>query len=303
MLGICLQILAVIGIILLALLALVLVVLILVLFFPVTYHIHGKKDEGCLSMRAKAKWLFGLIHVNYRYPDPGHVIVKALWVTVYDSIPGEKKATVKEKGAREAESAGKEAEKAAQATDEKKDSGVHAAAEGRAGAGSDKKTGQESAADASVSGISQKIEKIKYTIKSMYDKIKEIWENISYYIELLREEETKQLFSYAVARLAKILRNIRPRRIEADILFGTGSPDTTGYAYGAYCMLSSTLRARVWVTPDFEKAVFQGRFDVAGHVALWVLTVNVLQVALDRRLRVFIRKMKAGRKASAKLSV
>lgn len=161
--------------------------------------------------------------------------------------------------------------------------------------------------ESSVGKFFQKIEKIKYTIRSICDKIKEIWENISYYIELLQEESTKELFADVSLSVGKLLRCIRPRRIRAEILFGTGSPDTTGYVYGLYCMLAAFVRqGKVCVTPDFENAVFRGEMEISGHVTLWVLLVNGVKLALDKRLKRFVRKLRktnAGGKDSKKDSV
>ena len=138
--------------------------------------------------------------------------------------------------------------------------------------------------------ILQKIQKIKYTISSICDKIKKIWDNISYYLELLQEETTRQFLADVRNRSGKMLKNVLPRHIRADIRFGTGSPDTTGYLYGAFCMVSPMLGSKVNVIPDFEKAVFQGEFDISGHVTAVVLLWNLCRMALDRRLRLLIRK-------------
>ena len=139
----------------------------------------------------------------------------------------------------------------------------------------------------------EKIKKIKYTIQGIYDKIKRIWENISYYTALLREEDTKELFAHAMHVSGRILKSIRPRRIKADIVFGTGSPDTTGYLYGAYCVMTASMRNKAFlVTPDFERRIFQGEFDLAGHVCMGILLLNGLQLLMDKKLHIFIGKIK-----------
>ncbi len=151
---------------------------------------------------------------------------------------------------------------------------------------------EESRSEDARGGLLKKFQKIKYTICNIYDKIRGIWKNISYYSALLQEENTKQLYSYAKLCAAKILKNIRPRHIRADILFGTGSPDTTGYVFGLYCMLYPALGAKCVVTPDFERAVLEGRADISGHITVFVLGINVLRLMLDKKLRRFIRKLK-----------
>lgn len=314
MLDICLQILSVLGILFLALLALAVTVLLLVLFFPVTYRIAGEKREDGVCIRAKAIWLFGLFRILYRYPEPGRVTAKALWITVYDArVPAGGEAAGDSASGKKRKK--KKADSAASGEKRESESGSGVAGEAVSGEGihspeerSDTIIGAEETSaeresrdprengNAEKGKISQKIEKIKYTIHSIYDKIKEIWENIKYYTELLQEEDTKQLFSDVWFRVYKILRNMRPRRLKADILFGTGSPDTTGYLYGAYCMASSGRGYGLAVTPDFERAVLEAEFDVAGHITVWVLLINLLRLILDRRLREFIGKIKTGKK-------
>lgn len=384
MLGIVLKVLSILGIVLLVLLGLLILGTLLVLFCPITYRIRGSRDEAGLRLCIRVNWLFGLLRLRYRYPEPGRLTAKALWFRLLDiRIPGEKgDGSGKEAGGRRKKAVQQEtaeegaggrkgkkglgAQGSGQAKAEKKtgpkeapekgddqaggqeapgkadgqagqeasgkadgQAGQEASGKGDGQAGQeppgkgDGQTGQEasaSAAEESGNGqpetggtgsgdasadevaedsgplgkISQKIRKIWYTICNIYDKIKKIWKNISYYVELLQEENTRQLVAHARKRAGKILKSIRPKRVRADITFGTGAPDTTGYLYGAYCAASALLGTGFWLTPDFERRVLEGEFDVAGHVTVWVFFVNGLRLLLDRRLRVLIRKLKAG---------
>ena len=146
--------------------------------------------------------------------------------------------------------------------------------------------------DENSSRISQIIAKIQYTFRSVYDKIKEIWQNISYYKDLFSDRETGLLFSHVMFRLGRILKSLRPRKLKAQVLFGTGAPDTTGYAFGLYGMLMPFLGPSVQVTPDFERAVLEGNFSASGFMTLAVLLWHVLQAAMDRRLKLFIDRIK-----------
>lgn len=294
MLDILLQILSVLGILLLVVLGFLAAAVLLVLFFPVTYRADGKKSPEELVLRAKADWLFGLLRVRYSYPETGTVTVKLLWITLYKSekdlakpktvLVKEDKVTVQETEKEDQQ------EKSKEISEETSGEASKETAEETS-----KEITEETAEDASeskISFISKKIEKIKYTINGTYDKIKKMWKNISYYAELLREEETRLLFSHAKLRLWKILKSIRPRKLRADILFGTGAPDTTGYAFGVYAALSPALGPHVAVTPDFERAVFQGEFEAAGHIMAAVLLWHALRIVLDRRLWRLLDKLK-----------
>lgn len=166
-------------------------------------------------------------------------------------------------------------------------------------AGSSDSGGASEASQESSGKFSQKIQKIKYTICNIYDKIKKIWKNISYYIELLQEENTKQLAAHALERGKKVFKSVGPRHVKGELVFGAGSPDTTGYLYGGYCVVASLFGIGFRVTPDFEQKRLEGEFDVSGHVILWVFAINGLKLLFDRKLRVFLRGLKAAQKKAS----
>lgn len=356
MLDAILKCLSVVGIVLLVLVILLLAVLLLVLFFPVTYRLHGTKNVEKLELSARMNWLFGLLRVHASYPEPGMLTVKLLWFKLYrmklppegnkeekdeappslDKEPGrEGDRTVNGAESGPAKASGQEKTMPAEtpgrgeATPESRSGQDKAREEGASGPGEalpedtpkreesreegasgpgealpegtpkreesreKEASGQEESGSGGLrDGFFEKFQKIKYTICSLYDKIKEIWKNISYYTALLQEENTRQLWAYAKQRAAKILKSIRPRHIRADVLFGTGSPDTTGYAYGMYCMFSPVLGPKVLVTPDFERTVLEGRLDISGHITIFVLVINIARLMMDKKLRVFVRKLK-----------
>lgn len=308
MLDIFLQILSVIGILLLVIGLVLLTVVLLVLFYPVTYQVSGRKTPEELTVKARVNWLFGCLRVRYAYPEPGKVTVKFLWFTLYEM--GEDTASDRETDGKKA---GEKRKQVSSLTDDAvteksdakncPDAAQESSAESSsAGQEPDKKEteqekdGQERTEQEETeqggSWISKKIAKIKYTIRSIYDKIIRIWQNISYYVELWNEENTRQLLSHVMLRVRKILKSLRPRKLRADILFGTGAPDTTGYAFGVYGMLMPLLGPEVVVTPDFQRAVFQGSFQASGFMTLFELLRQVLLVVLDKRLKQFLKKLK-----------
>lgn len=311
MLDICLKLLAIIGILLLILLGLFFAALFLVLFYPIAYRVRGRKDAESFELSVRVSWLAGFLRAQYRYPDPGRIKLKFLCFTLCDrkvpppngedagkkkkngaeKIPAEKKAEDKNPGGTAGASGGEQSGSQQEEKSVEEGGGKMPEASGGIG-GEDTPPVSDNGEEEKPGNFFEKIKKIKYTIQTIYDKIKRIWENISYYTELLQEEDTKELFAHALQVIGKILKSIRPRRVKADILFGTGSPDTTGYAYGAYCMLTASMKPGFLVTPDFEQKIFQGEFDLAGHVCTGVLLINGLKLLLDKKLHIFIGKIK-----------
>lgn len=329
--AIVLQILSILGILLLIALCVLILVLVLLLFWPVTYRLEGQKSEAETTWKFRALWLFGLARAGYRYPDPGRLTVKLLWFTLYDSgaeaadtesssdtqntaakNTGTKNAettrsetinSAKHKQtedadlreeARSTETCTKEQQNAAQQNTmqqdkESKDSSAEEPGPGK------KQTTEDAAKKSRITfkeRLFAKIEKIKYTIRKIYDKIRHILGEVDYYKELLQDEDTRALLTHARKRIGRVLHHIRPRTLKADILFGTGSPDTTGYAYGIYGMFSPQLGKDICITPDFTQQVLTGRIYAAGHVTVFTLLIHVMALLSDKRLRILIRRLK-----------
>ncbi len=313
MLTVILKILGILGILLLVLLGVVLIVLLLVLFVPVAYRVEACRkpelgtelageDSGGAAIRVAARlnWMFGLVRARYFYPDPGTVTVKALFFTLFEYGPeqddmqtqaAQKKSRKKraEKVEPEKENSENENSKTeASSTGNKQDAGP----QGGPAMGERVNSGESFKTEAVREERSNPFEKLMYTIRRICDRIKRIRENIAHYKAILLAEDTKGLVNHAFMRLGRILKSIRPRKLKADILFGTGSPDTTGYVFGIYGMLCASLGERVLLTPDFERAVLEGELYAAGYITVFKLLWNGLLVALDKRLWELIDKLK-----------
>ncbi len=279
-------------------------------------------DSPLMHIAVKADWLLGVLRVRFMYPDPGTVKVKALCFTLFDSGAGHettetrKKTAEQRKPSEQKDEAGQEtaseqkdvagqetateqkgADRQEQASGQKKAEGPPPAAQQPVyGADRDEKTsfGEKSRPKQEPKQNEKQniIEKIRYTFRRICAKIKELWENFAYYKEVLLCEDTRGLAQHTLMRTGKVLKSIRPRKLRADILFGTGSPDTTGYAFGIYGMFCSWLGKWVTVTPDFERAVLAGELDAAGHITIFQLLWHGLRLVTDRRLRELVDKLR-----------
>lgn len=286
-----LNILSIAGIVLLIIVCVVLALMLLVLFAPITYRIRGKKQE-VFSVSIKLNWLFGMIRAGYSYPQPGKAVVKLLCFTLYDSASEPRKETAAAKdSADETTDSAEELNVLTETSALTKVQGEEQAEEASSKAA--EKISEDSFEKKGFwRGIAAKCEKIKYTIQKIYDKIKHIMDNISFYHELFCEEETQALLKHGLNRLQKILRNIRPKRLRAEILFGAASPDITGYAMAIYGILSPEFGKHVKVTPDFTREVFLGNFDARGHITIFQIVFHSLMLLFDKRLKRLNAKLK-----------
>lgn len=303
MLTVVLNILSVIGLILLILLAIILSVILLILFVPICYKIRGQKQEQ-IEASVKANWLLGFIRLRFLYPEPGRILVKVLFFTVYDS---EKEAKTKPIKKRKKKS---KTNNSAKTSDNVETISETAPAESSTGEEQKtptepKETSQSESVQAQQSSntdkdidskektsIKDKLQMFKNKIQDLWKTIKDVKENITYYKNLLQEEDTKQLFKHVLKRVGRVLKSIRPRKLKVNLLYGTGSPDTTGYIYAIYGMLCSYLGKHVIVEPDFNQAILKGDVYAAGHITIAKILWHALMLAIDKKLWDFISKVK-----------
>lgn len=308
MLAVILKILSIFGIILLSLLGILLLICLLILFVPISYRVTGHKNEADMALKIRMGWLFKLVRASYDYPEPGSFKVKALFFTVYDSQKAafQKSSNKTGENAEQRDITGMEPSEEGVPKEEEQPRRKNATGEENT---TDKthEYGKESGDYEEISTnagpfkrIFAKFEKLKYTIQILCDRIKEIRENISYYKRLWEREETRQLFQYALMRIGKILKNIRPRRFKCSLVYGAESPDVTGYLYGIYGMISSSLGNCVNVVPDFTQAILEGEVDAAGHITVFQVIWNTIMLLIDKRFRLLKRRLKAHKASLAR---
>lgn len=302
-----LSVISVIGWILLGLLLLILAILLLVLFFPVTYQVKGRKSDTEMMLRVKVNWLFGFARLRYSYPEPGKLVCKVLFWNLLSAKKekGTKKEQAESEDSTETNISDAQNQKRKAAEISQTGNSQLSQDADPSGSGENDATGcntsatdtaSEDAEAAKTEEQSAQKKSLKEKISAIVDKVKTIKDNVSYYTQLLQESTTKRILQRILNKVAAVLKHIRPRKLEADLLIGTGSPDTTGYLMGAYGVFLPVLGRKINITPDFTQAVIQGRIDIRGHVTVLVLLINACKLIFDKELRILIKKLKNGGK-------
>ena len=261
MLSSVLHVLAIIGIVLLCIIAFLLVVLLAVLFAPIRYRLYVEKEDGWkkenIHIRADISWLAGIIRVKARFFEPQILKVKVLFFTVFDLFKEKKEKRQSKKTLKRQ----KTDQKTEKSTVNEKPKVQNSAAEKvppeeKAPA----QDAEEETAGTEETGKSpslrERLEKIRYTICSIYDKIKAAKETAGYYKELLQSEEFKSCLSFVTGKTGKLLRHILPKRVRGYLLFGTGQPDQTGYILGMISIIRG-MRGydKFHIEADFERQI------------------------------------------------
>ncbi|MBO5056804.1 MAG: DUF2953 domain-containing protein [Lachnospiraceae bacterium] len=327
MITVLLSILKIIGIVLLCILALILTVLLLILFVPVRYQVKGCRREGDeVPARAAVKitWLLHILNAAFRYPEEPYIKVRIFCFTVFSTLKKEtpegkteEKAEEKanDKTAEKAEDKGKQddagtLEKEKSAAENKspvrdEDAEQKEAVKTRTpDEGNEKpepETGQNDENEEEEPTVFRFIQKliailknIKYTICKICDKIKEIIQNIRYYIKIVQSDSFRSAFRVCREEALKLIKSILPGKITGDFVIGLGDPAKTAQILSVQGILYPVIGNHINITPDFERSVFEGDFFIKGKVTVFRVLKTAAKVYFNKDLRKVIRLFKKG---------
>lgn len=295
----------------------ILLSLCLVLFVPVRYRVELKRteDEGSPPIEANAKitWLLHFVNIRILYPDDIYLKVRVLFFTLF-RLPKKNKKEKKKKNAKSASSKKKKSEK-----DKDKDKGQNEDGkapenlktelreeENEEGIGD--KSGETKAAEITgnetrytkdklplknrINKILRLFKNIWYTIKGICGKIKEILENIEYYLDIIKSDTFKQAFSLCKGELGAIFNYVKPGKFMADLIIGMDDPAVTGQILSYYGILYPLIGNNVTVMGDFDRKRIEGSVFFKGRIKLFTFLKAVIRIYFSKDIRKLLKLFK-----------
>jgi len=239
---------------LLAVLIIVLIALLMILFTPLKYLIEGQVLEETW-LKAKVHWLWKLIRASVSYGDDLiYAEVHLFWKKLTFSVDLTKKEATEEAGTDENEPL-----EETQETQEEAESVEQNA--------SDKQT-----------------ESIVSKIKGMIERIKEIYPKLK---KIITDEKNKAAVVHIKDEILYLIKILLPKKSKIDAVFSTGSPDTTGQAFGILACFPGMYQQDWKLLPNFESEVpyFKGSFWGKGKFYGYQLVGIVLRILFDKNCR------------------
>lgn len=317
MLHIILTILKVIGIILLCILGLLILILSCILFVPVRYRaaVSQKEDTNAVL---RVHWLLHIISVKAVLREKKlRWKLKVFGIPIRDSNrkakpkkprkPHKKKKKQEQELLAEQESVsattqnqpdGNTVRCEAESAGRREAESVRSEAESTDGFhGNDRpdETDAQDSADTSgrkggtrdtffrkIPGI---IQKIQYTIRNIYDKIKQICCNIRHYLDILERKETAEAWKQCTWAVKHLIHHIRPRKLSGHVLFGMEDPATTGKILSYVCLLFPLYGDHLEVQADFEQKILEADVRMRGRIRVFTVLRIALRVYRDRNVR------------------
>lgn len=137
------------------------------------------------------------------------------------------------------------------------------------------------------------IEKVKCTIRDICDRIKNIKSEYDFYKALWDKPQGKAAVKHVFSEVWYLLKKIKPKDIEGDVLFGTGDPASTGQAIGAVAAVYGFMPEKLRITPDFEEKVYEGNLHIKGKLRLIHVVIIAIRLIADKNVRYVVKKILA----------
>lgn len=308
MLHILFIILKIIGIILLAAIAFILLAVLFVLFVPVRYQvsIERTEEDGAppISVRGSVFWLLHLINVRFHYPEKPMLRARIALRTIF-VYPQESTDSATSK---------KRKKKKTTVSEASRDKSPSIAADpGRLPAGQEQQnqaetdgeeqTGQKKSILQKLRSFVERIiefwnrlkqilSNIQYTIRRLCDKIKDILYNIQYYKEVFESDVFQQSFALCRGELGYALRHLKPTKLKADWIIGTGNPVLNSDILAVYGVCYPLVGQNVRIVADYDAKHIEGTALIKGRIRLFALVRVAWRIYFNKNIRTLIRLLK-----------
>lgn len=327
MLGVCLLILKIIGIVLLALLLLLLLVLGLVLFVPVRYRIYASYYNE-LKFSASLTWLLRLLRINAKFDKEFSYEGKIAFFKFLDGS-SEEDVSKEEENSSAKDASGKASsakdkkeknvfdddfedeeldENAGKAGEEEQSStGVKTEhfdefyneefREGELGPGPDIDESRKVEAGKSNTNLTILVRKFKRILSLIADSLRKVkgakeklFKKINHIKELVTDEENKAFLAFIIQRLKELLKLLKPKKYKIDLHFGFEDPSTTGKILMYLSVLYGLTGLDMKINPDFEEEVKEGEILLKGSFQLFFLVIIVVKLFLNKKFKELVFK-------------
>ena len=158
--------------------------------------------------------------------------------------------------------------------------------------------------------MKNKIQQIITKIRHIYQKVKQFIDSIPKKIEHIKEllnnissvkskvkafinDETNRLVIGSIFKQIKgLFHHVRPRKLKADVVVGTGDPCSTGQLLGVLSIINCIYDRTIHITPDFQEKRYEGIIIASGRIRLGKAVNITMSLLKDKGFRSFLTSIK-----------
>ncbi|MBP3542708.1 MAG: DUF2953 domain-containing protein [Lachnospiraceae bacterium] len=284
------MILKIAGILLGSILGICLLLLLLVLFVPVRYLAKGTYHEKP-NVDARISWLFPVLNIRIFYAGEDWKVVTRIF-----GFKLKKKEDRRESGKPEntEQSAPVQSQTIQQRASEQTETRLQTDSTVPQPNNASNLQQTDSAGTQQKKSIIQKIreifEKIKCTIQSICDKIKELIRKNEQLQAFVKDEKNREAFRLIKDQLIYLWRHIRPRKLSLTCHFGFDDPSHTGQALAAGAVLYPLYRNKVRLYPDFENKMLEADGYMKGRIRIFPLLLIIIRLWKNKQIKAMVYK-------------
>lgn len=128
------------------------------------------------------------------------------------------------------------------------------------------------------------------------DRENSIWETIRRVSDFANQPSVRLLLRRLWSTIRRMIRHLRPSRLQIHARIGTGDPDLTGRIMEIAAILYAFYNENIEITAEFDEKVLEARFSVRGWLVPGYLLIMILRMALsiffNRECRAFYREIR-----------
>lgn len=305
MISIILTILKIIGIILLCILGFVIFMVLCVLFVPIRYSFYANYDKK-INAKARLSWFLHIISFSFVYKGEEPIVnlkIFGIPLTFFKNIKN-KASSSKQKHTvsqdKQQEESNIDTDTTNVITDipsSKENESIETSRLSMPAVvpQENEKKGHAKPKHKKKSillKIKDCILKIKKKFLQFLNKLKNIRENISYYIELLSNDNTKAAFATCKHRFKKLFHHVIPKKFQIHISYGLEDPATTAKILAVHSIFYAYIGNYIFLHPDFEEQKLCINAKGNGRITSGILGYHILRVFFDKNCRNFISRLK-----------
>lgn len=112
-------------------------------------------------------------------------------------------------------------------------------------------------------------------------------------------KENRKLLRRLFGEIKDVIRYLAPKKIQGEVILGTGDPSTTGLLFGGLSLLPVVYQEGVQIMPDFEEKRFQAKGVIKGRIRLFYFLKLVRRLYQDREMKRLWKQINQVKKEAA----
>lgn len=129
-------------------------------------------------------------------------------------------------------------------------------------------------------------QKIKYTFRRICGTIRSLVHKKDYLETFITDEVHRSAFKAVLKESIRLLKFLRPRKLNADIHFGFEDPSITGYILAFISMIHPYIGEHTDIHPDFEQQVLEGDLKISGKIKVMYPFIAAWNLFWNKNVRI-----------------